>query len=318
MSFNTQVASAPAVPATNVFSLPCQPPVLEPGRPYVYVLPRKDRTSSKIGRSFDPFGRIAGLQYVNPEIDLARSVIIGVDSPRIEPILHAIFSARRQKRVPRCDGYTEWFEGDIAEEVVELCRCIAYYRRCDYPVFRNLEAMMAAYREANPCAGLRLPRETKAERDASRLITDQHLNKLAIEHAKKFIEILSERVFDGVIRQGDQYSIVRTINRKTEPECWKENSGPCGSDWSHRLLQAAQVTLRDRDSFCCFRLVKSPTVELLSDQQGREIYRVCEGPAVAIRPVDAPLLPDQRASRFLWKALKHLGVKDVTKTTIGL
>jgi hypothetical protein len=84
------------------------------------------------------------------------------------------------------------------------------------------------------------------------------------------------------------------------------------------LLQAAHFNLRARDSLCCFRLVKSPTVELLSDQRGREIYRVCEGPAVANRAVDAPLLPDQRAFRFVWKALKSLGLTDVTKTTISL
>jgi len=318
MSINAQGAFGPVSHATSGLPVSLSPALPPIGQPYVYVLPTDDYQRIKIGRSRDPLDRIAGLVNIYPEIELARSVIIGVDSQSIEPVLHVIFGLRRWKLTPRRDGYTEWFRGDFADEVVDLCHTIADYRGCRYPVFHNVGALLQAYREVNPFAGMRLPRATRAEREASRLIVNQRLSKLAIEHARNFIEVLGERTFDRVIRQGETYFLVRNICRVAEPECWEAGNDSRGSAWSRRLLQAAQANIRVGSSVCLFRFLKAPSVELFNERQGREIYRICEGPSVADQPVDALLLPDQRAFRFFWRALSHLEIGGVSRSTLGV
>lgn len=238
------------------------------GLNHLYAIPMKDRTRIKIGRSIDPLDRIAGLRPIYPEMDLSRAVIVGVDSHRIETVLHTIFESRRQKLPNRLDGYTEWFNGDFIDEVIELCLHVAHYRGVHYPIIRNVEAHLQEYCERNPLAGLRSPRLTRAQSEARKIEISRQMADLAIETALQFIEVLMEKEFDGLVRHGDQYYLVRSVLRQEEPEYWNENATMPVSAWDQRLLRAAEVSIHVDGGTCCFRFLKTPTFYALDDQRG--------------------------------------------------
>ena len=276
------------------------------GRPYLYLLPIQDRTRIKIGRSIDPLDRIAGFQNIYPEIDLTRAVIIAVDSHRIETVLHTIFESRRQKLSSRRDGYTEWFNGDFIDEVIELCQHVAYYRGVDYQIIPNVETHLQEYRQRNPLAGLRQPRLTRAQSQARQIEIRRQMADLAIESALQFIEVLMEKDFDGLVRHGDRYYLVRTVLRQDEPEYWNDDATTLISAWDQRLLRAAEVSIRVDGGSCCFRFTKTPTFNPLGDQHGIETYQLTQGPVEIEQPDTVSSLPDAEAFKIVWEHLLNL------------
>jgi len=302
---NLSDPSTLSIPAN---SLPVSPSVDAPvvGQPYVYVLPTKDRCSLKIGRSIDPLERIAGLVNVYPDVDLSRSIIICVDSHRIESVLHTTFESRRQKLPHRADGYTEWFTGDFVDEVVDFCQRIAHHRGGQYRIIKNVELHLQAYRQRNPLAGLRSPRLTRAQSQARQIEISRQMADLAIESALQFIEVLAEKEFDGLVRHGGQYYLVRTVYRQDEPEYWNEDATIPVSAWDQRLLCVAEVAIRVGGGSCCFRFLKSPTFNMLDDQHGIVTYRLAQGPVAIEQSESVGSLPDEDAFKVIWEHLENL------------
>ncbi len=306
--FSNSSQTESAAYAPSILSSSAAPTI---GRPYVYIIPKQDRTQEKIGRSIDPLGRIAGLLPLNPEMDLSRAVIIGVDSHRIETVLHTVFESRRQKLPHRRDGYTEWFNGDFIDEVIELCQHVARCRGVHYPIFRNVDMHMQEYCKRNPFAGLRSPRLTRAQSEARKAEISRQMADLAIETALQFIEVLMEKEFDGLVRHRDQYYLVRSVLRQEEPEYWNENAMTPVSAWDQRLLRAAEVSIHVDGGTCCFRFVKTPTFYALDDQRGIVTYRLGQGPAEVEQPEASNALPDAVAFRVIWE---HLATFDMVES----
>lgn len=302
----TQGAPAPvhAVLPLPVSSSP-DPFPLESARPYVYLLATTDRRRIKIGRSLDPLDRITGLLNLYPDIDLSRSAIIAVDTLRIELVLHIVFSDRRQRRAGHCDGHTEWFAGDFAEEVITFCEHIAHQRRVDYPVLRNLDAVVRAYRQRYPLAGLRAPRLTEAARKAAFPRVVELLTETVLAQTAHFVEILNQCAFDAVWDREGRSFLVRTVHRPVET-----GGAHChvieGTDWRRRLLEAAQVSVRVERASCCFHFVNAPTVEPVDEQRVLECYRIAQGPEGEPETADALASVVNRAFRLLWQALAPL------------
>lgn len=300
---------------TNSFNTPSEayaPPILSSsdaptaGRPYVYILPTLDRTRIKIGRSIDPLDRISGLLNVYPEIDIARAVIVGVDTHRIETVLHTIFESRRQKLPNRLDGYTEWFNGDFIDEVIELCHHVASYRGVSYWITPNVETHLQTYRERNPLAGLRSPRLTRAQSQARQIEISRQMADIAIESAVQFIEVLMEREFDGLVCHQGRYYLVRTVCRREEPECWNEVATMPVSAWGQRLLRAGEVSIHVDGGSCCFRFLKTPVFKAQDDLHGIETYRLAQGPVEIEQLETASSLPDAAAFTVVWDHLSNL------------
>ena len=279
------------------------------GQQYVYILATHNRERIKIGRSIDPLDRITGLMTIYPELDLARSAILSVDSHRIENVVHNVFSDRREPLPSRMDGYTEWFIGDFAEEVIEFCHHISRHRGSQYHVISNVDVLLDNYRLRNPMAGSPAHRLTAAQLLVRQIDTNRRLRELASEHALQFIEVLTENDFNGLVCYGDQYHLVRSVRRHDEPECWSSASTGVVSvsDWGKRLAQVADVSIHIDGGSCCFRFIKAPIFKALDDQHGIEIYRLTEGPhgASSAGPQD---WPDAPAFEILWDHLAKLEI----------
>ena len=310
MSIAIQGASAPAQPSASHLPASIQSTAIDAGRPYVYVLPRKDFSGVKIGRSIDPLERIAGLLNIYPEIDLSRAVILSVDSLRIESVLHTVFESRREKLPVRKDGYTEWFNGDFVDEVVDFCQRIAQHRGRRIEIITDIERHLQEYRRRNLLAGTRAPRLTREQAQARRIATHREMNDLASESAVRFIEALSEKAFDGVVIHREQYFLVRTVHRQTEPECWLQSAMTPISDWSRKFVQAAQVSIHVDGGTCRFNFVKTPTFEAQDDRHGIEIYRLSQSPVEADPSPDSLPMPDSRAFEVVWDHLATFEVLD--------
>jgi len=294
---------------------PTQLPI---GCPYVYILPNVERTRYKIGKSIDPLGRITGFLSEHPEIDLKRAVIVKVDTLRIETILHLVYSFCRQPLPVKSDGSREWFEGDLVDEVVDLCHHLARFRKTTYTVIRNIEPLIQSYRQANPLAGMGTPRLSQAERQARLPMILNCLCEEASEQAMAFIESLSEREFDEIVCRSGQYYLVRTVNRAEEPESWAPENRSRVSAWGQHLAEASEVSASLDGTSVKFHLLNPPVFEQLNDQNGRESFKITEGPNGAATGLygDATVVID-RAFEILWQALASLAIRTCPDLPMG-
>lgn len=274
---------------------------------YVYLLPTTDGTRQKIGRTIVPFERIPGLVRIYPEIDLARAVIVAVDSHRIETALHIIFSGRREVRPVRSDGYTEWFVGDFIEEALSLLDTISAHRGNAYRVFRNIDVLLADYLAGHADAGQRAPRLTIAERSARAALAEARLREAAIEHAQHVCDRIAESDFDALVRCGGQAYLARTISREEAPECWDPKTGHWGSLWGQRFAQACRADIKVDGGSCAFPMLCPPVFGAVDDTHGREYFQISANrPARntrdSIETVTAPAFAE------LWCVLDELPV----------
>lgn len=244
---------------------------------HVYILPSHDRTRVKIGHSRVPLGRISDLLDNHPEIDLSRAALIQVDSPRIERVLHTVFESCRDPLEERVDGYTEWFSGDLVDDVVDFCQTIAR-KRCDhhYSVQRNLEPAINAYRSANPQLNLGKP-STTPERPRSHgadllgRLTDE-----ALDRVDDLIAQLRKQAFDGVLSHGGCDYLVRTVRRYNEPEVWHVDSRFATTAWGQEVLNTAFVRLEEEPALYLFRLLDYYPFHQIDLRTGYEIFRVID------------------------------------------
>lgn len=274
---------------------------------YVYFLPTIDGTRQKIGRTIAPFERIPGLVRVYPEINLARAVIVAVDSHRIETALHIIFSGRREVRPVRCDGYTEWFVGDFIEEALSLLDTISAHRGNAYRVFRNVDALLAAYLADHPEAGQRVPHLTIAERSTRAALAEARLREAAIEHAQHVCDRIAEIDFDALVRCGGRSYLARTVVRNEAPECWDPKAGHWGSLWGQRFAQACRADIKVDGGSCAFSMLCPPVFAAVDDTHGREYFQISANrPARntrdSIETVTAPAFAE------FWRVLDELPV----------
>lgn len=296
---STIASNPPVFPTSASKSRPVR------GQPHVYLLPTLDRTRLKIGRSIDPLERIVELTRVYPEIDLSRSVVIGVDAKIVEKILHSVFEPYRLPLAERRDGSTEWFIGDFADEVVDFCQRIAYHRKASYSVIRELPVLLQEH------FSQRRPTETTtsapAKRDSRSLCQPACLAELATFQARRFVKTLQERQFDEIVVQKNAYFLVRTVRRNDAPECWYPKPWPQASNWGLKLLGAAMVRARfDGYSFVS-QFIQIPDFRQQNSEWGQEYYRLERGPAEIAHPAAgdhaAALDP---AFAIIWEALAHL------------
>lgn len=289
--------------------IPCTPatstaPIA--GQQYIYVLPTVDRSMVKIGRSNDPLDRIAVLLNTYPDIDLSRSVIVGVDTHRIEAVLHAIFSHRRMKLNKRSDGHTEWFCGDICDEVLELAQRIAQHRGIEYPVIRNVDRLLHDYRAKNPNAGKRAPRLTQVEHKIRTPHIEARLSEAIHERTQRVIVEMIHGGIDAITEHGGNSYLSRFVFRNQEPECWRPDGGHRSSDWGRQLAELAYINVAVDGGSCTFRLVKQPVFVPLNMDQGCEYFRICEARPNSLANASAnPCITDGAVSE-MWSALDHL------------
>lgn len=295
--------SAVVLPPTPV-TVAVATPII--GQPHVYVLPTLDRTCLKIGRSSDPLDRIASLANIYPNIDLSRSVIVGVDTHRVETVTHTVFSQRRMTLNKRSDGFTEWFAGDFLEEVLELIQRVARHRGVEYPVFENVDRLLTKYRAHNPNAGKRAPRQTQAEILTRKPLIEARLSELALEHTQRFIDVLSDREFDAVIEASGTCYLARNVSRSQEPECWQQDKHCHCSDWGRQLAEHAHIHAQVEGGSCSFRLVKPPVFLPVDDKRGHEYFRISE--TRPLSPGHGSSLPSVTDAAFveLWGVLDQL------------
>lgn len=275
---------------------------------HVYVLPVDDCSRIKIGRSRTPLRRISSLRYIYPEIDLTRAVIVGVDDHRVEKVLHTAFGKRRQSLAGHKDGHTEWFRGDFMNEVLSLVRIIANHRETSYPEFRNVDVLLRDYLVSNPKAGLRPPRQSKAEFMERAPLVKALLAEAVLDRTQEVIDRLDEQRFDAVIRHGNRAYLARVVHRDREPECWLAEGGHRTSDWSRRLGELGLINVRVDGGSCAFHLLDLPTFVPKDVNLGTEFYLIPE-----LRPSAANDSTDSEFSiceafEELWVALESLPV----------
>lgn len=275
------------------------------GTNHVYFLPTIDGSRQKIGQSIVPLDRIAGLSRVYPEIDLARAVIVAVDSHQIETALHIVFSGRREIRPVRADGYTEWFVGDFIDEALNVLDTIASHRGAEYRVIRNVDSLLNDYLVQHPNAGQRAPRLTSAERSASAEQAKVRMREAAIEHAQCLCDRIAESDFDSLVRCGGEAYLARTVLRSDAPECWCPQTGHRGSTWGKRFAESSMANLEVDGAKCLFHVLNPPIFGVVDEAQGREYFQICQG-----RPVsDANSTSDlfsPAAFAELWRVLDEL------------
>lgn len=281
------------------------PPVT--GTNHVYLLPTSDCTLLKIGRSIDPLDRIAGLARIYPEIDLARAVIVAVDSHRIETVLHTIFGLRREIRPIRTDGYTEWFSGDCLNEALNVLNTIASHRGAEYRIIRNVDSLLNDYLTQHPNAGQRAPRLTNAERSARAEQAKVRMREAAIEHAQCLCDRIAESDFDSLVRCGGEAYLARTVLKCDAPECWCPQTGYRGSIWGKRFAESSMANLEVDGAKCLFHMLNPPIFGALDEAQGREYFQICQE-----RPVSDVIstsdLFSPAAFAELWRVLDELPV----------
>jgi hypothetical protein len=288
------------------------------GQPHVYILPTHQHDQLKIGRSIDPLGRIAGLTNIYPNIDLTRAVILGVDSHRIETVLHTVFGCRRIIQKQRVDGYTEWFRGDFVEEALALAQKVAQHRGTDYRVFGNVAHLLQTYRTQYPNAGQRTPRRSKAERSARAPFIESRLQEAILDHTQRFIDTLcSEREFDAIVHYAGNAYLARTVYLSDEPECWLGHGGFSRSVWGNQLARLAQINVQVEGGSCSLHLINPPIFSRLDGERGREYFRISERhPNSAALGKNPPSLTDP-AFAELWRALDHLPKVEVACDPLG-
>lgn len=276
----------------------------------VYILPTHDRSRAKIGRTRNgtPLDRIATLSCTYPEIDLSRAAIVEVDTHKIEKVVHIAFGPRRDQQPCRRDGFSEWFSGDIVDEVLSFLEIVAARRGTEYRVTRNIDAMIQEHRARNPQIGVRATRPTKAELDQRTACVKDALRDGVLGRTKAVIDRLGERAFDSVLTHDNRRYLCRTIERTVEPECWLADDHYRVSDWGQSLVALADVALRVDGGNGRWRFLDLPAFVPVDSNHGLESYLIPKSANYTSGSDTSDLLLDRTAWIVLEQAIAHLPV----------
>lgn len=279
---------------------PTKSPVVNEGHHHVYVMSTRDRSKSKIGRSAtgEPCDRVRAMAQTYPDIDLARSVIIEVDSHRIETLLHIAFDPRRIRHPRGGDGSTEWFQGDVVDEVLQFLDTVAERRGTRYRVTRNLDQLIRKQRHRDGGLCIRTPRPSKQERAEQSALELQALRDGLHERALLIASKLAERAFDAVVHFGADRYLCRTVLRASEPECWHSADRFRVTVWGRDLLDLADVALRAGESSGHWRFLQQTAFVPAGPDAGQEYYRIKSSSGDAVgnlldRVYPSPFLDDE-------------------------
>jgi len=273
----------------------------------VYILPTTDGTQSKVGQTGTELDRVMTMKCLYPEIDLARSVIVEVDSHQIERALHIAFGPRRQVRSVRCDGFTEWFRGDLVDEAIDFLATMAACRGVNYRVIRNIDALIREQRLPMPRLVERAPRLSGVERSARAEQAKVRMREAAIEHAQSLCDRIVEANFDSVVHCCGQTYLARTVSREDAPECWDPKTGHHGSTWGKRFARESMANIEIDGAHCLFHMLNPPVFGAIDEDVGREYFMIyqdrpltdCDGKYDLFSPA---------AFTELWRVLDELPV----------
>lgn len=207
---------------------------------YVYFLFDPTTNLAKIGHSTTPGSRISALASCYPGIDLSKSAMVEADTRALEYVLHAVFSNARRTVALYADGYTEWFDAGIFDEALSFAKYVGQVRGKDYSVTQDLNSLVETHRRESAAktvpGGAPRPTLERLTPEASLAL----LAEVAAERAEGFLEILAERQIDGLVTDGDNWAIERSVERHIEPELWTQDRFSTAR-WSSRLVTAATV-----------------------------------------------------------------------------
>ena len=279
------------------------------GLHHIYLLPSPNQNSLKMGRTDVPYVRIPQLKKTYPGIDLAQSVLIAVDTNQIETILKTVFKNRGRCVEHRLDGFTEWFDADIKEDVIDLCLRISEHRRFQYAVQRGLENTIGRHCGLPLPPGKRRYYTSRSERTLKEATVAGQLSRLAAQQAHCFTLRLQGQCF-RVVRDGSEYLIARPVFRSDEPECWQSDSPYWASTWSQEIRKYSLIRIHLDHGECFFRLIATSFFEAENDDVGRE-YLLVSLPPEAGRPSDDwTLSPGRLAARCFWRAFADMPVEE--------
>jgi len=111
---------------------------------------------------------------------------------------------------------------------------------------------------------------------------------------------------------------VRTVEHAKEPECWAPENCSRSSAWGRHLAEASEISASLDGTSAKFHLLNPPVFEQLNDQQGRESFKITEGPNGAAAGLygDATVVID-RAFEILWQALASLAIRTCPDLPMG-
>lgn len=167
---------------------------------YVYLMRDREHNAFKIGVSINPFMRS---KHLPQEFDLAMSLqvpVIGWKAKKVESILHGLF---RESAVtlPYSDGYTEWFDLGVWDDVLAFLR--GQRRRLG---IGEPEKIAVPVMQVSGQAARRIAREAREAEIRTRIIEENQaqLNRLqewlADATAQAQVSILG--MLDGVPAEG--------------------------------------------------------------------------------------------------------------------
>lgn len=215
---------------------------------FVYFLLDRSTGLAKIGHSSNPASRISALASRHRGIDLKRSAMVETDTRALEYVLHAVFSKSRRRVDGYVDGYTEWFDASIFDEALSFTAHVGSVRGKDYPVTRDLTEVVETHRRE---AGAKWVGGAMERMPAQRPSAEAFLALLAevaAERAEDCLEILAEQHIDGLVTDGHNWAIERSVERHIEPELWtQERFSP--ARWSSRLMTAATVVVSGSEDY---------------------------------------------------------------------
>lgn len=275
----------------------------------VYILPTADGSQSKVGQTGTELNRVMTMKCLYPEIDLTRSVIVEVDSHQIERALHIAFGPRRQARSVRCDGFTEWFRGDLVDEAIDFLATMAACRGVNYRVIRNIDALIREQRPPMPRLVERAPHLSAAERSARAELAKVRMREAAIEHGQRVGDRIAESGFDSLVRCGGYAYVARTVLRADAPECWDPKTGHHGSVWGRRFAESSMADIHVDGASCLFHMLNPPVFGAIDAAHGREYIRIYQDRPIADGGgTSDPDIFSPAAFGALWRVLDQLPV----------
>lgn len=207
---------------------------------YVYFLFDPSTNLVKIGHSSTPGSRVSTLTGRYPGIDLSRSALVEADTRALEYVLHAVFSHSRQSFPVSVDGGTEWFDARIFDEALSFAKYVGEVRGQDYSITHDLTQLVDGHRRETAARWVAGSDDRSVQQRLTPETAMALLADVASERAEDCLEILAERQVTGLVTDGNQWAIERTVERHLEPELWTEaRFSP--QRWSSRLTAAATV-----------------------------------------------------------------------------
>lgn len=166
---------------------------------HIYILPLKDKTSFKIGKSDVPMSRITHLlNFYN--VDTKNITVINCntnqESYTVETLLHSIF--KDHQIVLEHDGGTEFFKYSSYKDVIELCELLCRikgYTKIPFQIDQTVKPLSKVQLETNKYANL--VRNKRLELNITRKELSK-VSEVSVKTIERF-ETVGQAMFENVI-----------------------------------------------------------------------------------------------------------------------